>query len=105
MVPCRSKFSSENLSLNSVHGRTLFNSATDGGGSKQQRDFGCAEIRRQPMYTEVHRLTAINFGLNIFNTTGKIVNDATELVSITVATKNPTNLSTTKFEKHITKKP
>ena len=27
-----------------VHGRTLFNSATDGGGSKQKRDLGYAQI-------------------------------------------------------------
>ena len=36
-----------NSTLNSVHGRTLFNSATDGGGSTQQRCFCDAKTRRQ----------------------------------------------------------
>ena len=48
---------------------------------------------------------AINDGLKIFNTTGNMVNAATELVNITTATKKPTNLRTTNLEKHITKKP
>ena len=38
---------SANSTLNSVHGSTLFNSATDGGGSTQQRCFCDAKTRRQ----------------------------------------------------------
>ena len=72
-------FRQKNLSLDSVHGRTLYNmpagvfytllasassiskrhfsTAMDGGGSMQQRRFCIAKTRRQQMYRDVHLLT------------------------------------------------
>ena len=54
VVQYRSKFfGKKNLSLNSVHGRTLFNSATDGGGAIQKQVFG-SKTRSSRMNREVH---------------------------------------------------